>query len=126
MHEDHRIISEAHGEPLPAGRVGVRVSVRLSGHPSRRWSRDLAARLARELTGHRAVGHLRLNVNEIVQGDQIVLEGVEGQEAPELAAALQRAVDAANQAIADEPKRPGNVSQQEADAIASEVKVGKP
>ena len=58
--------------------------------PSRRWSRDLGARLIRELSGHTAVGHLRLNINDVVQGDQIVLEGVEASEATELAGALQR------------------------------------
>src|SRR4051794_17918686 len=65
--EQHRIVGPPNGEPLPDGRVGVRVRIRLSGCPSRRWSRDLSARLANELVGHPAVGHLRLN--DIVQGD---------------------------------------------------------
>ena len=73
MSEDYRIV-EVRGEPLAADRVGVRVRVQLSGCPSGRWSRDVSARLAGELVCHAAVGHLRLN--EIVQGDQIVLEGV--------------------------------------------------
>jgi hypothetical protein len=73
MAERHTIVGEARGEPLPAGRVGVRLHVPLSGSPSGRWSRDLSARLTTELTGHSAVGHLRLN--DIVQGDHIVLRG---------------------------------------------------
>lgn len=126
MSEDYRIVSRARGEPLPAGRVGVRVRVRLSGCPSRRWSRDLGARLIRELSGHAAVGHLRLNVNDLVQGDQIVLEGVEASEATELAGALQRAVDAANRAGVDTPNQPGNVTQEEADSIARDIAVRQP
>ena len=46
--------------------------------------------MANELIGHVAVGHLRLN--QIVQGDQIILEGVEANEAPALADALRRVV----------------------------------
>ena len=126
MSEDYRIVSRARGEPLPEGRVGVRVRVRLSGCPSRRWSRDLGARLIRELSGHAAVGHLRLNVNDLVQGDQIVLEGVEASEATELAGALQRAVDAANRAGVDTPNQPGNVTQGEADSIARDIAVRQP
>ena len=79
MAERHTIVSEARGEPLPSGRVGVRLYVPLSGSPSGRWSRDLSARLTTELTGQSAVGYLRLN--DIVQGDHIVLEGVEEREA---------------------------------------------
>src|SRR4051795_10225784 len=99
MSEQYRIVGEGRGEPLPAGRVGVRVRIPLSGCPSRRWSRDLSARLTNELVGHEAVGHLRLN--DIVQGDQLVLEGVEAREAPALADALRRAVDATNRACPD-------------------------
>ena len=94
MSEDYRIVSRARGEPLPEGCTGVRVRLRLSGCPSRRWSRDFAAQLSRELVGHAAVGHLRVSVNDVVQGDQIVLEGVEQREAPALGHALQQAVDA--------------------------------
>jgi hypothetical protein len=118
MSEDYRIV-KVRGEPLAAERVGVRVRVQLSGCPSGRWSRDVSARLASELVGHAAVGHLRLN--EIVQGDQIVLEGVEASEAPALADALQRAVDAANQALAGEESSTANMAQQEADAIAAQI-----
>ena len=83
MFAEHRIVDQPSGEPLPVGRVGVRLRVPLSGSPSPRWSRDLSARLSNKLTGHAAVGHLRLN--DIVQGDHIVLEGVEAREAPNLA-----------------------------------------
>src|SRR5512133_3885073 len=94
MSERHTIISEARGEPLPTGRVGARLYVPLSGSPSGRWSRDLSARLTTELAGRSAVGHLRLN--DIVQGDHIVLEGVEEGEASHLADARQRAGEAAD------------------------------
>jgi hypothetical protein len=118
MSEDYRIV-EVSGEPLPAGSVGVRVRVRLSGCPSRRWSRNVSARLANELVGHAAVGHLRLN--ELVQGDQIVLEGVEESEAPALAVALERVVDATNQAPAAEQSAAANAAQEQADAIAEQI-----
>jgi hypothetical protein len=120
MSEHHRIVGEARGEPL-GDRVGVRVRIRLSGCPSQRWSRDLSARLANELVGHPAVGHLRLN--NIVQGDDLVLEGVEAREMQTLAAALRRAIDATNHACPDhaQPARP---AKREADAIAQEIAAG--
>src|SRR3954468_2386188 len=37
MTEQHRLVGPASGEPLPDGRVGVRVRIPLSGCPSRRW-----------------------------------------------------------------------------------------
>jgi ribosomal protein S27AE len=94
MGEQHRIVGPASGEPLPDGHVGVRVRIPLSGCPSARWSRDLSARLTNELVGHPAIGHLRLN--DIVQGDHIVLEGVEDREASLLWDALASAVTATN------------------------------
>lgn len=100
MSEEHHIIDLARGEPLPSGRVGVRVRFPLSGSPSARWSRNLRARLTRELAGHTAVGHLQLN--DIVQGQEIVLDGVESDEASRLAGAVERAVDAANHAANDD------------------------
>jgi hypothetical protein len=125
MAERHTIVSEARGEPLPTGRVGVRLFVPLSGSPSGRWSRDLSARLTTELTGQSAVGHLRLN--DIVQGDQIVLEGVEEREAPSLADALQRAVDATNNACEDRIEQPNeNMPRDTADAIAHRIGVDAP
>jgi len=119
MTEDHHIVGRARGEPLPAGRVGIRVRVQLSGCPGPRWSRALSARLAVELVGHGAVGHLRLN--DLVQGDQIVLEGVEASETPSLTKALQRAVGAANHASTGPPDRGQNVTEQVADAVASDI-----
>jgi hypothetical protein len=119
MTKQHRIVGPARGEPLPDGRVGVRVRIPLSGCPSARWSRDLSARLTNELVGHAAVGHLRLN--DIVQGDHVVLEGVEECEAPLLSNALARAVTATNAACPTEPQRTTNVPQPRADAIAGEI-----
>jgi hypothetical protein len=121
MTEDYRIISEARGEPRVAGQVGVCVRVQLSGSPSRRWSRNLGGRLTKELVGHAAMGHLRINVNELVQGDQIVLDGVEADEAPALAEALQRAVDGANRVDTEDADRAPNVPQGDADDIAEQI-----
>jgi hypothetical protein len=119
MSEDYRIISPARGEPRSVGDVGVRVRVQLSGCPSRRWSHDLGARLTQELVGHPGVAHLRVNVCELVRGDEIVLEGVEDRDTPALAEALQRAIDATNQADAE--KCVPNVTQREADTVASHI-----
>ena len=119
MSEQHRIVGPPHGEPLPEGRVGVRVRIQLSGCPSSRWSHDLTARLTNELVGHPAVGHLRLN--DLVQGDQIVLEGVEEREAPLLSHALRRAIDATNAACAADATTSANVPPPEANAIADKV-----
>ena len=119
MSEDHRIVGEPRGEPLPAGRVGVRVLVPLSGNPSKRWSRDLSARLTTELAGHPAIGHLRLN--DIVHGDHIVLEGVEGRETASLAGALRRAVDATNEACTTHAEAAAGAAQVDADAVAHEI-----
>lgn len=122
MSEHHQILSDARGEPLPEGSVGVRVRVQLSGCPSSQWSRCLRVHLSNELAGHAAVGHMRLN--NIVQGDQIVLEGVEASEAPTLAGSLQRAVEATNRAgiSAQNPGR--NMAQEDADAVAHKITFG--
>jgi hypothetical protein len=122
MSEEHYIVGLARGEPLPAGRVGVRVRFALSGSPSPRWSRDLQARLTLQLAGQPAVGHLRLN--DVVQGSEIVLAGVESAEASKIAGAVERAVDAANANCAD-VNQPGKVGQPEADAIAQEVRANQ-
>ena len=125
MAERHTIVSEARAEPLPTGRVGARLYVPLSGSPSGRWSRDLSARLTAELTGRSAVGHLRLN--DLVQGDHIVLEGVEESEASNLADALQRAVEATNSACEDRAEQPDeNMPRDTADAIARRIGVDTP
>ena len=120
MAESHTIAGSAKGEPLPMGRVGVRLRIPLSGGPSRRWSRDLSARLTAEFTGHANVGHLRLD--EVVQGHEIVLNGVEAGEADALAGAVERAVDATNRACADAPDDSVPLKpREEADAIARTV-----
>jgi hypothetical protein len=81
--------------------------------------------LTTELMGRSAVGHLRLN--DIVQGDHIVLEGVEESEAPNLAHALQRAVDATNNACEDRAAHPNeNMPRDTADAIAQRIGVDAP
>jgi hypothetical protein len=102
------------------------VRIPVSGCPSHRWSRALTGHLVNELTGHAAVGHLRLN--NIVQADQIVLEGVEAAEAPYLGDILQRAVDAINDALArtDARNRPDtNVSAAKPSAIARQVQTSQ-
>jgi hypothetical protein len=105
MSETHHIAGNARGEPL-------------SGTPSPRWSRALGAHLANELTGHPAVGHLQLD--EVVQGSELVLEGVEEREAPALGDCLLRAVEAANACVPDgeEAAPPANMPRTEADRIA--------
>lgn len=121
MSEEHQIVGLARGEALPEGRVGVCLRFPLSGTPSARWSRDLTARLGGELTGRAAVGHLRLN--QIVQGREIVLEGVESDEASHIAGAVERAVDAANDDCADNKHvdERENDPQTTAHALAHEV-----
>jgi hypothetical protein len=97
------------------------VRIQLSGCPSGRWSRALRVNLSNELVGHAAVGHMRLN--DIVQGDQIVLDGVEASEAPTLAGSLRRAVEATNRAeIGENPT--ADAEQEEADAVAHQVTLG--
>jgi hypothetical protein len=122
MPEDHQIVGESHAEALPVGRVGVRVRLQLSGSPSGRWSSALSANLYREFIGHAAVGHLRLD--QIVQGDEIVLDGVEESEAPTLAGTLRRAVDATNKTLVRDIEPAANVAQEEADAIARQINRG--
>lgn len=124
MGEIHRVAGPPRGEPLPAGRVGARVRIPLSGTPSPRWSRVLTARLGTALVGHPAVGHLELG--ELVQGADIVLEGVEAAEAPRIGPALSAAMDAANRdEQGDEAggRAPSNMPQEEADAIAGLIRV---
>lgn len=126
MSEDYRIISPPRGEPRSAGDVGVRVRVKLSGCPSRRWSRDLCARLTRELAGHPSAMHLRLNVDELVRADEIVLDGIEDRDTAGLADALRRAVEATNRASPAEPESAPNVSQGEADTVARHMRLDEP
>ncbi len=126
MSEDYRIIGAPRGEPRALGNAGVGLRVQLSGCPSRRWSRDLGARLTRELVGHPSAAHLRMNIDDLVQGDEIVLDGVEDRDAPGLAAALRRSVDAANHAELAVSAHVPNVTQAEADTVASHMSLGEP
>jgi len=120
MAEEHTIVGPARGEPLPVGHVGVRLRIPLSGVPSRRWSRDLSARLTVEFTGHPNVGHLVLN--DVVQGHEIVLDGVESGQVDALADAMERAVEATNRACEDAPDDSVPLKpREEADAIARTV-----
>jgi hypothetical protein len=120
MSETHHIAGAARGEPLPAGSVGARVRLPLSGTPSPRWSRALGAHLANALTGHAAVGHLHMD--QLVQGSDLVLEGVEEREAPALGDCLRRAVDAANVCLHDDEAPPqANMPHSLADRIATKL-----
>lgn len=126
MTERHGIAGSARGEALPPDRAGACVRVPLDAPPTPRWSSVLTAHLATALTGHRAVGHLRLN--RLVQGHEIVLEGVEEAEAERLGPALREAIAAANRACCadddDAAERPCNMAQQEADRLARTVEAG--
>ena len=122
MSERHFIAGPARGEPLPVGRVGTRVRVPLSGAPTTGWSRLMCGHLTATLVGHGPVGHLH-DLNETVQGAEIVLEGVEDDEAQRLGGAIREAVDAANRA-SERPERPAerlNMDQAHADRVAAEL-----
>jgi transcriptional regulator with XRE-family HTH domain len=67
------------------------------------------------------LGALPETLVNIVQGDQIVLDGVEEREAPLLSDALRRAIDATNAACTVDSSPSANVPQPEADAIAHKV-----
>jgi hypothetical protein len=125
MAEHHEITADAKGAARAAGCVGASVFIPLDAAPSKQWTRAMTVHLASELTGHPGVGHLRLN--DVVQGSDIVLEGVEPSEAELLGPVLKRAIDAANRVcasdgdgVADHP----NMSQEEADRLARSVGSG--
>jgi hypothetical protein len=122
MAERHHMIGDVRGEPLAAGLVGARVRVPLTGAPGPHWSRAFAAHLVQDLVGHGHIGHLHLN--QVVQGRDLVLDGVEDGEAAVLGACLRHAVEAANGAcMHDGAPKPANMSPQEAAAIAHQVHV---
>ncbi len=123
MSEDYRIISRARGEPRALGEVGVCVRVQLSGSPSRRWSRAMGARLTTELVGHPSAARLHVNVDDLVRGDEIVLDGVEDRDTAGLAGALQRAIDGANRAETEDADYAPNVTQNQADTVAGSMPV---
>jgi hypothetical protein len=122
--EEHRIVGPAYGEPRPAGQVGARVRVPLSGTPSPRWAEALRTHLAAALAGHSHVGHVRLN--RLVQGATVVIEGVEPEEAEQLGPALRRAVADANRTAGPHPDAASggpNMPQERADEIAARVRL---
>ena len=122
MREEHHIAGAARGEPLRFGQVGIRVRLPLSGTPTPQWSASFGANLATRLAGHTAVGHLRLG--RVVQGADIVLEGVQPATASCLGDALRGAIAAANRASARRESAPPfrrNLDQDEADRIAQAV-----
>jgi hypothetical protein len=102
------------------------VRLPLDGAPTPRWSAALTARLAVALTGHPAVGHLRLN--HLVQADEIVLDGVEAAEADLLGPVLREAIAEANRTCGGDPSPAvevaGTIEQQEADRLARTVEAG--
>jgi hypothetical protein len=125
MPERHQIAGPASGAPLTSPQVGARVRVPLDSPPSSRWSRALAAHLTAGLSGHSAVGHLHLDA--VVQGADIVLEGVEPDEAELLGPVLRGAIETANRAC-DAPEadaqRPPNMQRGEAEQVARAVGEG--
>jgi len=124
MGETHKIAGPPRAEPLPAGRVGARVRIPLTGTPSPRWSSVLTARLSAALTGHPAVGHLEMT--NLVQGGDLVLEGVEEAEASRLGDVITHALAAANREDRTDRQQEGptwNMTQQEADDIAHQIDV---
>jgi hypothetical protein len=124
MSEHHAIAGPARGETLAPGRVGARVRLPLDSAPTPRWSDAMAANLVASLTGHAAVGHLKLD--QAVQGCDIVLEGVEPAEAEQLGPVLRTAIDAANRICDCDPAiaEPPNMPQAQADEVARGVDAG--
>jgi hypothetical protein len=122
MADHHDSTGTITATPLGRGDTGASVRVQLDSPPSPRWSEIFAARLTRELVGCPAMAHLRLD--RAVQGSDVVLDGVEPEQAERLAEAVRVALAAANDACTeDEHRRPveGNMSQEDADAIAGRL-----
>jgi hypothetical protein len=84
----------------------------------------MRARLTTGLNGHPAVGHLRLD--GLVQGSDIVLQGVEPVEAALLGPVLRQAIAAANDvcARAADDLMPRNMDPAQAQQVASVVSAG--
>ena len=124
MTERHAIAGPARGETLSSGRVGAGVRLSLDSAPTPRWSDAMSARLAASLTGHAAIGHLKLD--HLVQGSDIVIEGVEPGEAEQLGPVLRAAIEAANGACDCDPiiEQPRNMPQERADELARSVEAG--
>jgi hypothetical protein len=124
MTERHAIAGAARGETLSSGRVGACVRLPLDSAPTPRWSDAMSARLAASLCGHAAIGHLKLD--HLVQGSDIVIEGVESGEAEHLGPVLRAAIEAANGACDCDPvlELPRNMPQARADELARAVEAG--
>jgi hypothetical protein len=125
MSERHQIAGPATGVPLAAPQVGASVRVPLDSPPTPRWSRALAAQLTAKLAGHTAVGHLHLD--RIVQGSDIVLDGVEPAEAELLGPVLRDAIETANQTCEAPDRdagRPPNMDPGQAEQVARVVAQG--
>jgi hypothetical protein len=97
------------------------VRIPLDTAPSPRWSNALASALMTGLVGHPAVGHLRLD--HVVQGAEIVLDGVEPLEAELLGPVLLQAIESANRRSPDatEQDGPRNMDPAEAEDVARKV-----
>jgi hypothetical protein len=121
MGETHNIVGPAQGTPQSAGQTGACIRLPLDAAPSPRWSKAFAAHLATDLVGHASVGHLRLDT--VVQGAEIVLEGVEPAEAEALGRVVRTAIDETNQAAPDDdgPKPPFSMPPAEAEGVARAV-----
>ncbi len=117
MREHHDITGTITATPLAAGETGASVRVQLDSPPGPRWSEAFSARLMRELVGCPSVSHLRLD--HVVQGADVVLDGVEPAHADRLGAAVGVAVGAAN-AACEHDTAPGrsNMDPGDADGIA--------
>jgi hypothetical protein len=122
MPETHAIAGPARGETLPPGHVGACVKFPLDAPPTARWSDALTARLATSITGHAGIGHLKLD--HLVQGADIVLEGVEPDAAEDLGPALKDAIAAANRVCEDDGPSACNMEPREAEKMAQAVEAG--
>lgn len=125
MGEHHEMTGRVTGTPLTAGRHGASVRITLDSPPSPRWSRALAARLTTELVGCPSVAHLRLD--GVVQGADLVLDGVEPPQAERLGRAVRAAIEAANGSCnrpAGGEDAPRNMPSAEAQEVARKVAAG--
>jgi hypothetical protein len=100
------------------------VRLPLDSAPTPHWSDAMSSRLAVSLTGHAAIGHLKLN--HLVQGREIVIEGVEPAEAEQLGPVLRAAIESANRICDVDPvvEDPRNMAQAQADDLARSVAAG--
>jgi hypothetical protein len=120
--EEHRFIAAPRGEPMSDARAGARVRIALDSPPGPRWSDAFASHLTRELMGMPGVA--RLSLDHAVQGDDVVLEGVELEEGQRIGPALKASLEAANRACArpaPDEERPRNMDQATADRVAEAI-----